>query len=1357
MTSLAEGGVQPGIPSTRRISQRLEIDWEGTANNINDDEEEAQDSKRLCLWPADMISIQTCWAKVREVIHGGDLGNCILKIVEVRQTEYLKRFDIWVNRRKWSEALTALRRAKHQHRWWVRAHKHYMERLRGGQMGIPQRTPGGNRKVGLLKIATWNINSIASKRQELELYLLRSGVKLLALQETWRDVGQWPLCLREFQVFEALAEPKTPRHVNMNGNGSDRKSHNGLALVVHKSMVAYEYGDPSPYMIGIRVMFGSLEWNILNIYIPPRRGGVSRKEALRDIRRRVNSIYAGDLGARLMIMGDWNMSPEHLSRLLRRWGQPLLINACSGSRNTYRGPQTWSSIDHMVVSPEAQPLTSKSKVNRTWDLSDHWPLECKIQAICPQGTTTMNVATRISLDKSKFEEKKEHIRSHTMWDALAVDVEAEGMALWFETTVAEVATATDIVKEKGDAKREKPGYRLSKGAKQAISQRRKAHYKWAKGEGPRQMGPLWMRYIHFKKKATKLIKRCAQHSWVRHLAKGAEHVCDNDLGGFWKWAKQLTHRGKSGTADYGPMFSEADELVYDPQDKLKAWKRYYETLLGDLTGHSRNEQFWADKFPGPECLELPAINGPIVWGEVNRALAKLKSGKSPGCDGVPPEFFKLAFEPDQVLVNDDREPSSSMGRAILRVLRVLWNEGRIPDQWNEAWVVSILKKGDPKKMTNYRGISLLVVIVKILTMVVLQRISSALEERNWFIPQQAGFRVREECAGHICALYEIITRRVLAEKTCYVAFVDFEKAYDSVPIEGVLRKAFLAGVQGKCLDFLRALYANAGVRVRTGFGLSEVIKVSRGLRQGCNLSPLLFDIYINDILNGCESLGVRLIGLNNHSREAGLLFADDLVLISNTRTSLQAALELLQTWADTNEMRFGVGKCGIMGFGTGANELLQTDPTRFRLHGAPVPIVDSYTYLGVPFQSPIDLTAMAVTRAEKGRRVLNTMRGVLGCSKIPISLRVKIVSAILIPVLTYGGELWGMLEQRCRAPQRVLSETLRVLWRLSPRNTLTSAATLGLEVGIPPIYSMACAKRARAYLKFGYLRTTIELLVRCPPIHLRRKTWVSGTKAWILRHCPLALTMEPEAASKKVKETVWERFNQKGGKSLEAYRSLAMEQTRSHLRLGVRYPQLARGFHWLGRLRTRSFWTAGRFAQIKWISDEYRTKCPFCQVVNGRGEDIAHFLTECAAWNEPRDRYLSGWTDDMGATWFNLLGGSKNDCGLSLENILDLWCPKIGTFHPDVDLQIGVPNGDDREYAYATPGCVRVSQYLQHVTPQRIARLRPLLEAPRADAANTGMAVLVAGGDMVGIDDGVHLDQGQPHGQQTHEGARGIV
>lgn len=188
-----------------------------------------------------------------------------------------------------------------------------------------------------------------------------------------------------------------------------------------------------------------------------------------------------------------------------------------------------------------------------------------------------------------------------------------------------------------------------------------------------------------------------------------------------------------------------------------------------------------------------------------------------------------------------------------------------------------------------------------------------------------------------------------------------------------------------------------------------------------------------------------------------------------------------------------------------------------------------------------------------------------------------------------------------------------------------------------------------------------------------------------------------------------------------------MEQTRSYLRLGVRYPYLSRGFHWLGRLRLGSFWTAVRFARIGWLAARYRETCPMCQrVVAGRGEDVAHFLLECVCWTEWRERYLRRWTSMNGVAWFNLLGGSREDGGLSLRDVKDLWCPRDDTFHPEVDLQTG--NEAD---GHIFPGCVNVTQYLQEVVPRRLVRLKTLLEAPRADADNNGMAALVAaGGDV---------------------------
>ena len=1319
------GGEQPGEPSSFRGDQRQ------TGPGIETTGTEGEAIKQLCLWPAEQCSIQTLWSKLRAVLEEDSAS--VRKVVEVNQRENVSRFDLLVDLNNWVRVLTSLRRAKHQHHWWVREHVNYFRRIRSGRIGnLPRRELERTR---LIKASTWNIHSISSKRQELELYLKVSGVKLLGLQETYRGLGDWPLYLRDYQVFESIAEGGRAR--GLSGGGS---SQNGLALVIHKSLVAYEFGPPSPYMIGAKVMIGKLEWIILNVYLPPR-GYPVRKTAISAVRKAVQAAFARDLGARLLVMGDWNCSPEGVSKLLGRWRQPLELVGCIGRPESFHGPRSWTAIDHFVISSEFGTLVKKAKVNRSWDLSDHWPVECAMKGCYEElgGEETMGAEGEgaLRIDVSMLEEKRQQIVSHNVWQALLDldDTDIDDLPTLLEASVKVVADDTSVkrVARQAGAK-DKPMYRLSQKAKKAISQRRKAHEAWAELGEPLRGGPLWTRYLFLRDRAQRLKRASMKQSWIRHIELGSKKVSDNDLGGFWRWANGLMHRGKSGPSDLGPLYSEDGEtLVYNPGDKLQAWKRHYEVLLGDLTGHSRDAEYWAQKWPGLPAPELPGLNDPIDWTEVNRALGKLKAGTAPGRDGIPPEFYKLAFEQtgiDTILAD---EPQSAMGKVILKLVQTMWDKSSIPTQWNEAWVVSILKKGDPKRMTNYRGISLLVVVVKLLTVVVMGRLTDALESTGWFIPQQAGFRTREECLGHVCALYEIIRRRCNEDRRTYVAFIDFEKAYDTVPIEAMLRKLYLAGVSGRCLQFFRGLYANANVRVRTKCGLSERIRLLRGLRQGCNASPLLFDIFINDILAGCEQLGVRVAGLDGEGREVGLLFADDLALMAGSRSRLQRALELVQSWADANEMRFGVGKCGIMGFGPRATELLSRDPSMFTLGGMPVPLVDSYVYLGVLFTSPVDLKVMAASRAEKGRKVLNSLRGVLSCVSIPLSLRRQVVRAIILPVLTYGGVLWGMQEERVQGPQQVLAETLRLLVRMRPRNTLISAVTLGIELGIPPIYAVVCAARARGYRKFGELRTTIAKLVQQAPVS-RRKSWVTLSRQWLLRYCPGALECSLDSCAGQVKDLVWHRMRQKkgsGGKSLAVYESHQLLETRFYIDLGVKYPLLARGFHWLTRLRLGGVWTAKRFARIGWLADEFRTKCPFCHRECG-GEDESHFLMDCASWNEYRESFLSGWTFGLGATWFNLLGGSRESSGVSMATVRSLWCPQDLTFHPEIDSPL--EGAWDQVDDDGTPGCVRVAQYLQTVMPIRLRVLAPLLEAPRANAGDQGMAVLAGNGTVVVTD-----------------------
>ncbi len=226
-------------------------------------------------------------------------------------------------------------------------------------------------------------------------------------------------------------------------------------------------------------------------------------------------------------------------------------------------------------------------------------------------------------------------------------------------------------------------------------------------------------------------------------------------------------------------------------------------------------------------------------------------------------------------------------------------------------------------------------------------------------------------------------------------------------------------------------------------------------------------------MDECGHLGVKIVGLDINRREVGLLFADDLALLCGNIENLKLALNCIQNWATKFEMRFGVNKCGIIGFGNGAQRNLRQEAQQLTLDQQMIPLVGEYSYLGVPFTASLDVGLMAAARAAKGRKCLMALRPVLGCANIPLEIRIRVIKALLIPVLTYGAEVWGMNEENCKLGQAVLSEALRVLVRLKARCSITSSSTLGLEFGIDSLHAIASAARGRAFVKYPTLRTTI--------------------------------------------------------------------------------------------------------------------------------------------------------------------------------------------------------------------------------------------------------------------------------------------
>ena len=117
---------------------------------------------------------------------------------------------------------------------------------------------------------------------------------------------------------------------------------------------------------------------------------------------------------------------------------------------------------------------------------------------------------------------------------------------------------------------------------------------------------------------------------------------------------------------------------------------------------------------------------------------------------------------------------------------------------------------------------------------------------------------KEECISLFISINEICRRRQLENKETYLAFLDIKKAYDSVPIGDILHKIDCLGIRGRCFQFIKNLYLSSKAHVKVNDLCSDPFRIMKGVRQGCSLSPILFNLFINNVFKDCEKYGVPL-------------------------------------------------------------------------------------------------------------------------------------------------------------------------------------------------------------------------------------------------------------------------------------------------------------------------------------------------------------------------------------------------------------------------------------------------------------------------------------------------------------------
>ena len=283
--------------------------------------------------------------------------------------------------------------------------------------------------------------------------------------------------------------------------------------------------------------------------------------------------------------------------------------------------------------------------------------------------------------------------------------------------------------------------------------------------------------------------------------------------------------------------------------------------------------------------------------------------------------------------------------------------------------------------------------------------------------EQAGFRKNFSTCDHIFALYALISIYTkCAERKLYCCFVDYKKAFDSVPRVHLWYKLLTYGINGKVLNVIKSLYGSAKSAIKLNLSHSLFFNCDIGVRQCDNLSPLLFVLYLNDLqdhlakaYNGLQT-SCNLIQKWVQDEDTvvflklfTILYADDTVIFAESRPELQAALHGMMHYCNLWKMSVNSQKTKVVIYGSKGKH---KEPD-FKLGDLDINVVSEYCYLGIRFPSNNNFSKGISRLKNQANRAMFSLIKKSRSLGLDIDVQLHLFDSIIVPIATYGCEIWG--------------------------------------------------------------------------------------------------------------------------------------------------------------------------------------------------------------------------------------------------------------------------------------------------------------------------------------------------------------
>ena len=506
----------------------------------------------------------------------------------------------------------------------------------------------------------------------------------------------------------------------------------------------------------------------------------------------------------------------------------------------------------------------------------------------------------------------------------------------------------------------------------------------------RIMNMLRQTFLNARHSFDKLLRK-TERNYKREFLCKIENVNQNNPKEFWSTIKKLGPKKK----DIPLKVTIDGSIETNLETVLSKWKSDFEELYNP---HMSNidQVFESNIKNDKDTLEKDSFNNvnidlnmPVSRVEIKRAITKCKTKKSSGIDNIPNEVIK----------------NPKVLHALFKLYECCFQNCFVPSMWLKTVIKPIPKNSekDPYVPLNYRGISLISCVCKIYSSFLNIRLNNYLENNDILVDNQNGFRSNRSCEDHVFVLSSVIKNRLTKNKPTFAAFIDLSKAFDSINRDLLFHKLLVNNINGHFYFAVKALYDRTQSCVNLKTVVTDWFNTYSGVRQGDNLSPTLFNLFMNDLAKELNllKLGISLDDLHL----CCLLYADDIVLISDSEDKLQKMLNHFHNWCFKWQMQINISKSKIVHF---RNKRVKSTDFNFTLGDDTVDKVCSYKYLGIIFDEFLTFDECARTLSDASGRALS---GIISKFKyfkdIGYHTFTKLYQTGVKPIFEYGSAIWG--------------------------------------------------------------------------------------------------------------------------------------------------------------------------------------------------------------------------------------------------------------------------------------------------------------------------------------------------------------